>query len=551
MSDSLDPGADAGMTGAGEPLREQVERGMARLRERAYADARAELSKALAAAMEGGDTGMEAEARHGLLRAAYLTDDRRGALDHGIHALEAARQSGDLHRIAGAHNDLGLVYGVLTDFERSLEHLRAGLEVTGDHGDLATANLRNNIGNVYLELQEPEEALSFFRAALHMYRHHDSRRGEAIALGNIGRALAATGEHAEALAAFQASVAAFEDSGETLYRAAALSRLATARAAVGDEAGAGDTFREAIERIEERDSPEFADEVFLAAGRFHLERGDAGTAASLLSRGLSALPAGEASQRVYDLHLALSEAYEAAGNAERALAHFERYHDIRRRVTDVATTIRIHGMMLELDVAGARQKEEAQRLRTEELSRANEELQELQMELQLRNRELQRISQEDALTGLHNRRYLDAHLAHEVARSQRYGRPLSVAICDIDRFKEINDALSHGVSDEVLRVMGDLLRSSCREEDAVARYGGEEFVMMLPETGIEGARTLAERLRARVEAHSWEGIHPNLRVTVSIGLAELAEEQDAPALVAAAAERLFEAKRAGRNRVEG
>ena len=163
----------------------------------------------------------------------------------------------------------------------------------------------------------------------------------------------------------------------------------------------------------------------------------------------------------------------------------------------------------------------------------------------------ERLSKEDSLTGLNNRRELDRILAHEFERAVRNGRALSVVLADLDFFKKINDVYSHAVGDEVLRIVANILKEGCRHIDMVGRYGGEEFVLVLPETDVEVARLVCERLRATIEGFDWAARHPGQRVTMSFGLATLSNETSHERLLALADSRLYEAKEGGRNRVCG
>ena len=163
----------------------------------------------------------------------------------------------------------------------------------------------------------------------------------------------------------------------------------------------------------------------------------------------------------------------------------------------------------------------------------------------------ERLSKEDSLTGVGNRRELDRILAHEFERASRNGRPLSVALADLDFFKKINDSWSHAVGDDVLREVAQILRDGCRNIDMVGRYGGEEFVLVLPEADAEIARQICERLRADIESVDWASRTPGLKVTMSFGLATLSAEASYERLLALADKRLYEAKESGRNRVCG
>jgi len=164
-------------------------------------------------------------------------------------------------------------------------------------------------------------------------------------------------------------------------------------------------------------------------------------------------------------------------------------------------------------------------------------------------RAYEKLSKEDSLTGLSNRRELDRFLSHEFERAVRHGRTLSVALADLDFFKKINDLHSHAVGDEVLREVANILRLGCRSIDMVGRYGGEEFVLVLPEADRETALQICERLRAAIEAFDWQSRHAGPRVTMSFGLATLSSETSFERLVALADEKLYEAKEGGRNRV--
>jgi diguanylate cyclase (GGDEF)-like protein len=173
----------------------------------------------------------------------------------------------------------------------------------------------------------------------------------------------------------------------------------------------------------------------------------------------------------------------------------------------------------------------------------------LQSELAAKNASLAEMARTDALTGLPNRRRLEEALAHEWSRAQRYGHPLAVAIADIDHFKRVNDAYGHAAGDVVLKAVGACLRKSVRASDIVGRWGGEEFVAVLC-ANEDGATRAAEKWRKTVGALVVEANDARITPKLSIGVAARNASTASPAaLLAAADEALYEAKRGGRDRV--
>lgn len=160
--------------------------------------------------------------------------------------------------------------------------------------------------------------------------------------------------------------------------------------------------------------------------------------------------------------------------------------------------------------------------------------------------ELERLSLTDPLTGLYNRLRMMEVVENEVRRSRRLRHPFAVLMADLDHFKKYNDAHGHQAGDAVLKRVGAIMRESSRDVDFVARYGGEEFLLMMPETEIDGAIQVAERIRKKLAAEKL----PVGTISVSIGAAGFPGQGDsAEALIAAADAALYDAKHAGGNRV--
>jgi diguanylate cyclase (GGDEF)-like protein len=168
-------------------------------------------------------------------------------------------------------------------------------------------------------------------------------------------------------------------------------------------------------------------------------------------------------------------------------------------------------------------------------------------EVERKNAELEKMIITDGLTKLYNHQHLYDQLDNEVKKAKRYGRALSIIMFDIDDFKKVNDSYGHQVGDTVLVKIARELRESVRDVDMVGRYGGEEFLVILPETGLENAHLLADRIRQKISALKY-GL--DSKITISGGVAELREDDDVQDIVGSADKLLYRAKQAGKNRVE-
>ncbi len=162
------------------------------------------------------------------------------------------------------------------------------------------------------------------------------------------------------------------------------------------------------------------------------------------------------------------------------------------------------------------------------------------------NLKLMQLATTDSLTGLANRRVLDERVEYEYRFAKRHKSSFSVVLMDLDYFKRRNDLYGHASGDEVLRQLGQLIASALRITDLAARYGGEEFVILLPGAATDGAMIFCERLRARMRAANW----PDEPVTASFGIASMdASTESGQSLIGLADEAMYEAKRAGKDRI--
>ena len=173
-------------------------------------------------------------------------------------------------------------------------------------------------------------------------------------------------------------------------------------------------------------------------------------------------------------------------------------------------------------------------------------------ELEATQKKLYQLAITDGLTELYNYRYFNEELVHELTRAIRHNLHVSVAMLDIDYFKNFNDTYGHPAGDNVLKTIAKLLRSNIRKIDIAARYGGEEFALILIETNKNSAAIVANKIKKLIEEHPFlhEETQPNGKLTISMGIASFPEDTQNPEnLVTLADKRLYKAKAQGRNRV--
>ena len=449
---------------------------------------------------------------------------------------------------AEAFLNLGYIHDYLGNHTDALSsYLKSQKLSSGRASSVDEARLLNNIGYSYYRLDQQTEALEHYRKALALSKADQNLY--ALLLDNIALALEKLGHYEHALEQQQQSLNLRKLLADKRGVSYSLDSLGSTYQKLGEVGKAQACLEQSLTLKEELSDQKGEAETLLLLGTLFLGQAQLGRALPLLQRALAAAAQSGSQDNLYKAHKALSETFKRSGHLAEALEHFEHYSEVKERVFNEVSNRTLSSLRVQFETEQAEQEREVYRLKNVELAHANAELQALNAKATNLLAQLERQAKEDALTGLSNRRHADLRLREEFARARRFNHALSVALCDIDDFKKINDTFSHHLGDEVLRVVARLFQDHVRKVDTVARYGGEEFLLLFPETSGAGAFTVCRELCQKVAAYPWGTLALGLSVTLSIGVSDDSSAVNHEKLVALADAKLYEAKRKGKNRV--
>jgi diguanylate cyclase (GGDEF)-like protein len=485
----------------------------------------------------------------------YLNETIR-ALPHSLEALESFRQLGNDRQVAAVQIELGNLYSELGDYIEATNYFEQSIATSAyigsQNGKLVSLL---NLAHLHRKLQNYEKSLSYTREALQIARELEDDEFTTNAWGLegelhvlIGQQLSSQGETPSAAREFQLAQTALEHAHRLLEKlepgltvhVEVLIPYANLKTIQQDFEGANTLISQAQQTAERSSSPGQLARCLNSLGTLELQRGNLEAARAHLERAQSIFEKQNMKAELAQVYRDLSGVSKARGDFAAALETFERFHELDSSLRTLAAEHRAQALAVKLDLERTKRESELHQLRSTELAQLNERL-------QTQTKLLDRQAREDSLTGLANRRHLEEYAFEAFGRAKDRGEPLTLVIADIDNFKQINDSLSHALGDQVLQIVASILRSHCRRGDLAARYGGEEFVLVLSKADARDAWHICERVRQAVRQHPWASIHPKLKVTISLGFSNDLSLENHERMLAVADERLYEAKRAGRN----
>ncbi len=482
---------------------------------------------------------------------ALLQMDRyEQAMSGFLKALSLSEELNLATEKAAALNGIGATYMRLNVYTESLQYLLRALNAYQSLRDLnGESKTLCEVGGLYLVLDEPSKALNYLDRCLEAAHRAGDRILEAAALNRLCKVWDRLGNREKAISAGLRSVEIYQSAGLMAGACEAYNSVADVhfkRQDYRQGLAFAQLARECSEKIGQRQ--EFA-RALRKIGEIQAQLRQNSLAATDLLQALAVFEELGAQQEICLTHQVLALVYKQSGDFEKALSHTEQAVQIREILFDEASDRRRRTLEVVHEVETARKDTEIYQLKYVQLQKEIEERQKAQDALE-------RMATMDALTGVFNRRTFLELAGREFEKALRYQRPLSVIMLDVDKFKSINDLFGHIVGDQLLIRVAKQMQQVLRRVDLLGRYGGDEFVLLLPETGREGARRLAERLRAFVAGPSSDPDELDLPISLSIGVASLSGNAEKPeltleALLVRADRALYASKQAGRNRVTG
>jgi diguanylate cyclase (GGDEF)-like protein len=485
----------------------------------------------------------------------FVAAEYEQAIDAFSEGLEIGRELEDHALLRDCSNYLGAVYSSLGDYATAIEYVQATLDLSRlASDDEGIASALTNLGLLHHYLGHNEQAVGLHQESVRLSFELADQKRQSAALNNLGIALTKLERFDQAAEVLNQvlPLARVLDDAEAEGRA--LVNLSEVYGHLGRHQEALNASQQALILLRASAGPEGETQGLLAVGLAHFHLGALEASAQNLDIAVQLAEATHSKALAHQLHRQLAVVKKSLGQLDAAFSHYERHHVLERELSSDEAERKVRATTAQREAERARAESEIFRLRNIELARAvssftevDKQKSELLRELHEKSIELERQVQEDALTGLFNRRYLETNLADEFVRCRLNRLPLCVAMIDVDHFKQVNDTYSHMVGDRVLVQIAKLLQNSSRGRDMVARYGGEEFVVAMPATTKTQALVACERMRQAVEDFDWSSFHPDLRLTISIGLADDRNMENHEKQLHLADARLYEAKRLGRN----
>lgn len=529
-----------------------------------------------------GSLAQEAEASFLIADAARAKGDHREAVEAFVQAKALFARLGNEFQVARCLRRLGDLYYFLTDFDTAVSYYLSAREAfsrlaktgTNPKAALQLAHLHAAIGNVLNGMGEYGEARAAYRSAVQAYSELNYPLGVAGATYNLGLVAQASGDLPQALAHYRQARKAAAELGDPYLESLALSSEGSVHLAQGEVELARELIQRALQLCQDTQRPRGILDNLLKLGKVQLVSGHLGEAAALLEQAVAlARKLGDRLLEAEGLQLQ-GEVAEVSGKPNQALNLYRQATAIRERVRSEESSGRITKLRLAYET-----REKEQRIA---LLEANQQFERAfrwgllatlglavallsvvwgryrfqvkaerliaakNRELELAYQRVNELSRTDDLTGVPNRRAILELLSQEANRVQRNNGVFSVILCDIDDFKRFNDTFGHECGDFILMEIAKRLRAQLRASDTLGRWGGEEFLLVLPDTDLDGARTLADKLRHAVagKPFSWQGCE--LAVTATFGVFE-ASNAGASEAIRQADLAMYRGKRAGKN----
>jgi diguanylate cyclase (GGDEF)-like protein len=473
-----------------------------------------------------------------------LLEEHEAAYGHMMHALEQSRQIGHKYYEARANNALGALFDWYSNTGLALEHLIEAmglLDELGERESMLGCMILSNIGAMYYRQGDYQKSLHHYQSSLYGFE----RLGAGLAVQtvrlNIAESLIKLGQHVTAQEQLEQDIQNIRMHQELELESFALRTLATAQIAQGMHQIALVTLQNALEIAEKHEWLQERGLAHLGLGKVYFDVGQAEKALMHLEAARTGLLHSSVENQLEVLqHMVAVK--ETMGDDRLALALYREWSQMERKYRETHVERHTKSLMLRFEMA------QAQRQTQEVLSR-NRDLEFVIAEKERLTAELERLSFQDSLTKLYNRRYLEQHFSEMLKVAEAQGRNVALIVLDIDHFKRVNDQFSHLVGDQVLHQFAQILLQNLRPGDVCVRFGGEEFLVILPDAQLEASNNVSERLRHNIQAYPWQRMHTHLQITTSIGLALSQSNESAEQLMARADQALYRAKQLGRNQV--
>lgn len=471
-------------------------------------------------------------------------------------ALAIAERLGDRELECQINNDLANAYCDAGNLEMALETMMRAIEGARACGNTSTEIYALcNLALILRLLDREDHAECWLNDALAVAKAHD-RPSEAVPLVNLSSIYLNSNriELAQDYAGEALDIA--EEFGLIDLKAETLLLLSEIAFCIGDVQTAITHCREAKRLYSQAERHTALAHVLMSELRFTGQSAPLQSVHDQLLAVATNLDAQLDSETLAHVHGTLAEIHERLDRPQDAVAHLKRQMEFKETAWEGRSLHAAQRMAARLELQKALDDNERERQRSRELAESNARLAEANLraecllsEVRAQAALLERLSSEDPLTGLANRRRFAEAFRTEHERATRFGQPLTVALADLDYFKQINDQFGHAAGDAVLVEIAAMFQLSLRGVDVIARFGGEEFAILFPNTGLAEATEAMERVRLAIASFRVPNLHPGLVITMSAGIAELSGLASPDRLLSDADAALYAAKHAGRNRI--